>query len=125
MLRKYLRQVSLRVQLRVFEAWAKHAEKSLAVTRMNFRSVTWPAFTVWRLTISEIRLRGACAVLAGRFLRQQCNGRYRRLKTACMKVQRAARVRIAWTRVQRSLGYEREHRAREIVQLREVGINSQ
>lgn len=128
-LRKHLQQESLRVQLRVFEAWAKYTEISLTVTRMNFRGVTWSVFTAWRLTVSEIRrytrLRGACAVLAGRFLRRRCSGKYRRLKSACIKVQRAVRAMIAWIRVRRSLDYERERRARDIVQLREVGKNSQ
>lgn len=124
MLRKHLQQVSHRVQQCVFEAWAQYAEKSLIVTRMNFWSVTRSVFTAWRLTVSEIRrytrLRGACAVLAGTFLRQQSSGKYRRLKIACIKVQRTVRAMIACTRVQRSLDFERRRRAREIVQLREV-----
>ncbi len=129
LLRERLRRVAQGVRLRVFEAWARYTEISLAVNRMRYRASVLPAFRGWRETASEdriqARLHWACAVLVSRMIRWKQKSRYGRLRKSCVMIQVVARKKIASDRVKRKTADSRVRRAEEAVQALEVCSNVQ
>lgn len=119
-----LRRASHGVRLRVFEAWVRYAETSLAVERMRLRRLALPVMRAWRMQASvnrrHGRLRWACTLIASRLLRWRRRVQYLDMRRACIKVQRAARSNIVRARVKKGLSESRVRRAEEAVQALEV-----
>lgn len=124
LLRRHLRRFSEGIRLRVFERWVGFTDTSLAVGRLRFRSLAWPAFRGWRNIAREDRARSklqwACATLASRVLRWRERSRYVRAQRSCLRIQVVARMWIASARVKCKLAAARFRRAEEAVQALEV-----
>lgn len=123
--RDSLRRVSAGIRFRVFEAWVRFTDISLAVERMHRRSSTRPVFRVWWMKASASRryrlIVSACGVLVSRLLRFKCRARYAGLRRSCIGMQHIVRVNIARTRVKKRVEMSRARSAEEAVQALEVG----
>lgn len=124
LLRDRLRRVSEGVRLRVFEAWVRYTETSLAIKRLRFRSSVQAAFRGWWEIASEdrmrSRLRWSCAMLASRLLRWKTRSQYTKLRGSCVKIQTIARIKIASSRIKNKVRESRVRRAEEGAQALEV-----
>lgn len=121
-----LKRASQGIRLRVFEAWARYTDTSLAIERMRVRSFARPVLWAWHEQASSDRLRGqlgwACAKLTARLKRWQHRTGFLERRSACCTVQRGVRIYIARVRLKRKITESRTSRALEIIQDVEVGI---
>lgn len=128
-IRRRLKRVKEGLSQRIFQAWVRYAETSLAVKSMRRRICARPVLRSWRERASadrvSNRLRWSCTILASRLLRWRYRNMFLDHRRACCKIQRAARRRIGRVRVRRGTAKSRTRRAEEIVQVIEVSSNYQ
>lgn len=126
LLRDRLRRVSEGVRLRVFEAWVRYAETSLAIKRLRYRSSVRPSFRGWWEIASRGRMHSrlcwACATLVSRLLRWKTRSHYTKLRGSCVKIQTVAKIQMASSRIKKKARASRISRAEEAVQALEVSF---